>query len=100
MDAKIEFLFREKLYEGQIFVEGSELPCLVFVILYDKGLVEEFGDEITLRTDFDNLLPRRSDYQSLNELREAIFSIARNTAPFLAVKEKWKKAGLVTPNEN
>ena len=97
MDAKIDFLFRKKLYEGKIFVDGSELPCLVFVILYDQELEEEFGDEITLKTDFEKLLLGKNDYKALAELKEAIFSIARNTAPFVAVKEKWAS---LTPNKN
>jgi len=99
MDAKIEFLFREKLYKAQMFVDGSELPCLVFVILYDKDLVEEFGDEIVLKTDCEKILPRRDDVGALVELTEAIFAIARNTPAFLAVKDKWKNEGLLTSNK-
>lgn len=90
MDAIIEFLFRGKLYKGEIFVEDTEFPCFVFVILRDEELVEEFGDEITLKTDLETLLPKKDDYGDLKELRQAIFSIVKGSAPFQSAKLNWQ----------
>jgi hypothetical protein len=98
MNAPIEFLFREKLYKGEMFVDYSEYPCLIFVIVRDKELAEEFGDEITLKTDFVNLLPKKDDYPETMILREAIFSVARYTAVFLAAKEEYQTMKLPAPN--
>jgi hypothetical protein len=91
MNANIDFIFRKKLYKAELFFDDSEYPCFVFVIIHDKALIEEFGDEITLKTDLQKLLPKKDDYPELVGLREAIFSIAKNTAVFLAGKEKWQK---------
>ncbi|RYF87062.1 MAG: hypothetical protein EON98_01730 [Chitinophagaceae bacterium] len=56
-----------------MFVEDSEFPCFVFVIVRDRELVEEFGDEISLKTDFESLLPKKDNYPKIKELRVAIF---------------------------
>lgn len=89
MDAIIDFIFRKKLYKGELFIEDSEFPFFVFVILRDKDLVQEFGEEITIKTDFENPLPRKDDYPEMLALRDAIFSIAKNTPVFLAKRDKW-----------
>jgi hypothetical protein len=33
----------------------AELPCSVFVILCNKELIAEFGNDVTLKTDFNPL---------------------------------------------
>jgi len=91
MDAPIKFLFRKKWYKGEMFVEDSEFPCFVFVIVRDRELVEEFGDEISLKTDFESLLPKKDDYPKIKELREAIFSMAKDTNIFLKAKQSWQE---------
>lgn len=91
MDATISFIFRKKLYEGEMFIEDSEHPCIVFVIVRDKEIAEEFGDEIVLKTDYENLLSKKDDsYPGLLELRQAIFSIVKNTTLFLEARKKWQ----------
>jgi hypothetical protein len=91
MDAIIEFIFREKYYKGEVFIEDSEFPCIVFLIIRDKDFIEEFGDEVVLKTDYESLLPKQDDLPQLRELREAAFSIVKNTAPFLEAKKKWQE---------
>jgi hypothetical protein len=86
MDAWIEFIFRNKLYKGEMFIDDSEDPCLVFIILNDDELISEFGDEIILKTDFENLLPKRDDYPALLELRKDLFAMVRNTEAFQVKK--------------
>ena len=98
MDVVIEFIFRKKLYRGSMLLEDSEFPCLVFVFVRDEELVKEFGDEIILKTDFENLLPKKDDYPELIELRKTVFAIAKNTERFLQAKQKWQ-AGLKANNK-
>lgn len=74
-----------------MLIDDSEFPCLVFVIVRDKELIDEFGDEITLKTDFEKLLPQKDDHPAINAIREDIFAIAKNTTPFLNAKERWTK---------
>ena len=87
MDVWIEFIFRNKLYKGEMFIDDSENPCLVFIILNDDELKNEFGEEIILKTDFENLLPKRDDYPALLEMRKSLFAIVRNTEAFQMAKK-------------
>lgn len=91
MDGIIEFIFRTKLYKGHMFIEDSEFPCIVFIIVRDNEIIEEFGDEIVLKTDFETLLAKKDDYPALRELREAVFPIVKNTALFSEAKNKWQQ---------
>jgi hypothetical protein len=91
MDAIISFIFRKKLYEGEMFIEDSEYPCFVFIIVRHQDIIEEFGDEIVLKTDYEALLPKKDDnYPGLLELRQVLFSIVKNTPLFLEAREKWQ----------
>jgi hypothetical protein len=54
----------------------------------DKSLIKEFGDEITIKTDCKQRLPKKDDYPELIELRQAIFDAAKTTPAFLAAKER------------
>ena len=87
----IQFLFRTKFYQCDAFIDDSEQPCLVFVILRDKALIAEFGDEVSLKTDLVNLLPRKDDTPHLLDLRRAIFAAVKNTADFQQAKKKWQQ---------
>ena len=90
MDALINFCFREKSYQGEVFVEDSEFPCLVFVILRQQELQKEFGEEITVKTDFETLLPKKDDYPALVELRKTVLATVKNTERFISAKKKWQ----------
>lgn len=86
MDATFEFIFRDKHCKGEMFIENSESPCLVFVFVCDEEIIKEFGDEIVLRTDFESLLSRKDDNPGLRELQEAVFTSVRGTAAFLEAR--------------
>jgi len=90
MDAIIDFVFRKKHYQAEMFVEDSEFPCLVFVILHNEELKNEFGEEITVKTDYEALLPKKDDNPALVELRKTIFTIIKNTEKFISAKKKWQ----------
>jgi hypothetical protein len=64
----------------------------VFVTLYDNDLVSEFGEEITIKTDFENLLPKKGDYLTLLELRQAILDAMIALPYFLPVVKDIKIA--------
>ena len=88
MDSIIEFNFRNKNYSCIFYVDVSADPCFVFVILSDKELINEFGEDVTIKTDCINLLPRNDDYHELKELRKSLFSVIKTTPEFIALKEK------------
>src|SRR4051812_9929195 len=73
MDLSVQFTFRNKNYTCNIYIDSSADPCLIFVILFDKEIISEFGDEVTIKTDCEKLLPKKDDYPKLIELRQAIF---------------------------
>jgi hypothetical protein len=87
MEETVQFLYKEKLYPCEAYIDYTEFPCFVFIILSDKGLVQEFGDEITIKTDLEKVLPRKDDYPELVELRKAIFDSVKYTGRFLQIKQ-------------
>src|SRR5688500_14560650 len=88
MDLNTQFVFRNNLYVCVVHIDSSAYPCLIFVILTDKALINEFGDEITIKTDCEKRLPRRDDYAELVELREAIFDAVKTIAEFMVAKAR------------
>ena len=88
MNSNVQFSFRNKVYSCTIFIDSSEDPCYVFVILLDHNLINEFGDEITIKTDCEKRLPKRDDYAQLVELREAIFDSVKTIPEFIAAKKE------------
>ena len=63
-------------------------PCFIFVMLIDKELIEEFGEDVTIKTDCETILGRIDDYAELIELREAIFNVFKTTPEFMAARNK------------
>ena len=88
MEETVQFLYKEKLYQCEAYIDYTEFPCFVFVILNDRGLMQEFGDEITIKTDLEKLLPRKDDYPELVELRKAIFDAVKYTGRFMRIKQQ------------
>ena len=87
MESTVQFSFRNKAFSCIIFIDSSEDPCYVFVILLDRDLINEFGDEITIKTDCDKCLPKKDDYAQLVALREAIFDSVKTIPEFIAAKK-------------
>jgi hypothetical protein len=88
MDTILKFIFREKLFTCEVCIDCSEDPSFVFVLLADEELVSEFGDEITIKTDFISRLARRDDLDNLVLLRQAIFDSLKFHPMFLQAKAK------------
>ena len=53
-------------------IEKTALPYYIFCIFKDKGLIMEFNEEVTIKTDGKELLSKKDDYPALTELRQAI----------------------------
>ncbi len=94
MDTELHFTFRSKTYSSTFFIDCSDYPCYIFTILEDKELIEEFGDEVTIKTDGEVHLPKKDGYPELIKLREAMFTAIKVTPEFIAMKEKIR--GLVS----
>lgn len=90
MDIHVEFLFRAIKYYCSAIIDSSEYPCYIFVMLEDPGLINKFGDDITISTDGNRRLPKKEDYATLVELSEAIFNVIKEVPEFRAVKMKMK----------
>ncbi|RYZ46111.1 MAG: hypothetical protein EOP49_23955 [Sphingobacteriales bacterium] len=69
-----ELFFRlgGKTYSCEALVDNSEFPCLVFVKLTDKELILKYGPELTIKTDFEDLLSRTDDAPALTILRQVL----------------------------
>lgn len=84
---KGRFIFRNKQYSCSIYVDSATVPPFyVFIDLLDKELVDEFGKELTIKTDFETRLPRQDDYPELVELRQCIFNAIQANPEFITAK--------------
>lgn len=90
-----EFYFRGRRFGCELFIDNTDSPCYVFVILHDAELIAEFGKDVTLKTDLQRLLPRRDDMPDLVALRMALFKAVRKTGPFV---QKKQRAAAVPPD--
>lgn len=91
METVVQFLFRRKLYSCVFFIDTAEHPIYIFCLLKDKELIEEFGDEISIKTDGVQMLSRRYEYPALVELRQSIFGAVRNTTEFEQLENASKR---------
>ncbi len=90
MDAALRFLFREKFYTCEVCIDTADDPQFIFMILNDKGFIQEFGDEITIKTDFQSRLSKRDDFAELTKLRQAIFEALKYHPAYIAQRTKLK----------
>lgn len=95
MESILKFIFREKLFTCEVCIDCSEDPSFIFMILDDEDLIKEFGDEITIKTDFISRLSKGDDFGELVLLRQAIFDSLKYHPMFLQAKakkfNKWRK---------
>ncbi|MGB8195241.1 MAG: hypothetical protein WCF67_25110 [Chitinophagaceae bacterium] len=94
MDTEIQFTFRSKAYRCTFFIDCTDYPCYIFTFLTDKELIKQFGDEITLKTDGQILLPKKDDFGELRTLRETMFTAVKEIPEFIALKEKITDLGI------
>lgn len=94
MDCFFRYIFRGELCSARAFFSFEEEPYFVFLWLYDSDIVNEFGDEVSIKTDLKKVLPRKNDYKSLIDLELAIFEALKEQPAFL--QEKAKTLGCAT----
>jgi hypothetical protein len=78
----LEFFFRGKAFLCEAIIDNTDHPCYIFTIHKDPVIVNEFGEEISVKTDCNRVLPKEDDYPQLVELRMAIFNAATQTEEF------------------
>lgn len=88
LDTTLVFAFRDRPVSAVVFYSFEEEPLLIFVLLKDPDLFQEFGEELTLHTDCETVQFRRHDSPALKALKQTIFQAIRYTGTFLAAREK------------
>jgi hypothetical protein len=83
MGLHVPFIFRNKPSSCTIDIDSSTSPCYVFACLNDQELIHEFGEEVTVKTDFTRRLPKKDDYPALVALRDAIFNAIKDLPEFI-----------------
>ncbi|HYH13938.1 MAG TPA: hypothetical protein VD794_01875 [Flavisolibacter sp.] len=92
MNFTTAFTFRDTSYQAEVFLDFSEYPYYVFVILQDHLLLQEFGSEVSIKNDSNTILPMKEEPTTLQELRQAIFYAVKTTSTFTACKAVVKAA--------
>lgn len=88
MDLKLNFIFRDTCFSCNAFIDNTDYPCYLFVELTDKDLAREFGEEITIKTDFDKLLPEKDDYPGVMRLQDAILDSVKKIPGYEVAKQE------------
>ena len=88
MDFELSFIFRDKNWSCTACIDASEEPCYVFVQLKDTLLITEFGDEVTVKTDFEKRLPKKDDLGELPHLRQSIFDALKDHPRFRGARRQ------------
>jgi len=83
----VEFNFRNKIYTCHINIISSGYPYFIFVKLHDKDLINEFGEEVTIKTDGETRLTKKDDHAELIELRQSIFDVIQIQPEFIAANQ-------------
>jgi hypothetical protein len=84
----IPFSYQGAMWLCSALIDCSDDPCYIFVTLYDRQLINQFGDEITIKTDFNGLLPKKDDTPELVMLRQAIFDAVQPTPEFIRAQAR------------
>ena len=94
MDTLVQFCFRGQHYRAEAFFSFEKEPCYIFLLLRDEELIREFGDDITIKTDCEGVLPKKDGYPSLDQLRQTLFDSVKTTRAFLCAKARFSKQEL------
>lgn len=94
MDFELPFVFRDKTWTCTACIDATEQPVYVFIQLKDSLLIQEFGDEVTLKTDFETRLPKKDDLGELPHLRQSIFEALKDHPRF---RGAWRQGQFASP---
>lgn len=95
MEINREFVFQGRSYDCNTYIDSSIDPCFVFVEFSDPELVRKFGAELTIKTDFEKLLPFGGSNSELTELRQSIFDVVQVHPEFIHAKLKVEALKLI-----
>ena len=88
MDLVLSFTYQQSSHTCEAFIDASDHPCYIFVLLHSKCLIEQFGEDISIKTDCDQVLPKKDDTPSLVTLRKAIFDAIKQAIDLSGTKRK------------
>lgn len=89
MGSKYTFRFRNKDHIAETYFSYEEEPCYIFATLFDESLKREFGEDISLATDCNQLLPGNYDYYELRLLKEALFEAIKDGEEFREIRKRY-----------
>lgn len=84
----VQFFFRHRLCECYSIIDCSAYPGFIFIILLDDALITDFGQEVTVETDFVKRFPRKDDYPDLIALRQSLLDGLSDNAEFRSARQK------------
>ena len=87
MDFCIQFTFSQKSHDALVFFDYKIESCCLFVF-FEEGdeLTKKFGDDISIETDLEKMLPMEHSYPEMEELRVAVFEAIKKTPEFKKIK--------------
>jgi hypothetical protein len=88
LETEITFTFRNQVFHAVVFFRVDAAPFKIFVLIKDGELMREFGEELTIYTDFKAARSWEDDPPQLTALRTIIFQAASTTDTFLHAKRK------------
>jgi hypothetical protein len=95
MDFQIHFSYRNRLCHCLAVVDYREEPYYIFTTQYDEQIISTYSDDVTIKTDFNRVLPMDDDYlKGIVELRQAIFNAFVMTPEYSELKERLQLSSL------
>jgi hypothetical protein len=88
MDYPITFHFRGQAYTAKAHLSLQEDGCYIFTFLDDPDLIDEFGPDVDIATDCQQVLPDLVTNDNLTALKVAILEVVKALPAFGEQKPK------------
>lgn len=82
------FRFNGQTYTCTFEIDNANDPCFIFTTLQHNALIKRFGAEVSIKTDFTDLLPFDEGDNELDELRLSILDSIRSIPQVITAKMK------------
>jgi hypothetical protein len=89
MGYQFSFPFRNTTYPASVLFSFEEEPYFLMTTLLDAGLVNEFGENLSIKTDGDAVLPHPGETPATSQLKSAVFDHLKKTPAFVQMKAKY-----------
>ena len=89
MGYKFSFPFRTSTYPASVLFSFEEEPYFLTTTLLDTELVKEFGENLSIKTDGDAVLPHPADSEAVVQLKSAVFDYLKQTPAFMQLNAKY-----------